>query len=126
MGECLFAQVDDASLVIETTPDGIYLYERRAGRFVGDTWHSSVDEAKAQANYAMKKVVESWRPMTQIYVELPDEGTPTWAPVIAEHVRDDVYRIVDCQGEDEELEFGKGVLVRCRSGAEALVAYEAV
>lgn len=126
MSECLFAQVGDNSLIIETTPDGIYLYERRADGFLGDTWHSSVDEAKAQANYAMKKVVGAWQPVTKIHVKLPDEGTEVWAPVYAEHLRDDVYRIVDCQGA--EAEFGKGVLVRCRqktfSDGEALVAYE--
>jgi len=68
-----------------------------------------------------------------IYVYLPDEGTDVWAPVDAEHVRDDVYRIVDCRGEDKAAQFGKDALVRCRlqnlSGdggriCECLVAYE--
>ena len=70
-----------------------------------------------------------------IYVCLPDEATPVWAPVDAEHVHDYVYRVIDCGGEDEAVEFGKGTLVRCRrqtlSGdfgqlGECLVAYEYV
>jgi len=63
-----------------------------------------------------------------IYVYLPHEATDVWAPVDAEHVRDDVYRILDCRGEDDEVQFGRGLLVRCRlkrlSGDECLVAYE--
>jgi hypothetical protein len=63
-----------------------------------------------------------------IYVYLPDEAVDVWAPVGAEHVRDDVYRIVDCRGEDEEVQFRKGELVRCRLqrfyGGEHLTAYE--
>jgi hypothetical protein len=64
---------------------------------------------------------------TTIYVYLPDEGTDVWAPADAEHVHDDVYRIVSDRGE-EEMQFRVGELVRCRSqnlsGTKALVAYE--
>jgi len=49
-----------------------------------------------------------------IYVFLRDEAIDVWAPVDAEHVREDVYRIVNCRGEDEAAEFEKGMLVRCR------------
>ena len=49
-----------------------------------------------------------------IFVYLPGEAVPVYAPVDAEHVHDDVYRIVDCRGEDDALEFGKGAMVRCR------------
>ena len=67
-----------------------------------------------------------------IHVFLPREAVPVWAPVDAEHVRDDIYRIIDCRGEDNEVEFGKGTLVRCRlrklrEGGDpegVLVAYE--
>jgi hypothetical protein len=63
-----------------------------------------------------------------IYVLLPNEGTVVWAPVSAEHVRDNIYRITDCRGEDGEVQFGKGAIVRCRlqrfSDGEHLVAYE--
>jgi hypothetical protein len=67
---------------------------------------------------------------TTIYVYLPREAVPVWAPVDAEHVRDDIYRILDCRGEDAEVEFWKGLSVRCRlqrfDDGEVLVAYEAV
>jgi len=71
---------------------------------------------------------------TVIHVYLPNEAVPVWAPVDAEHLYDDVYRILDCRGEDDEVEFGKGAAVRCRlrkfdddfgKSEEVLVAYEA-
>jgi hypothetical protein len=50
--------------------------------------------------------------------------------VDAEHVRDNIYRILDCRGEDDEVEFWKGLLVRCHlkhsDSGDILVAYEAV
>ena len=49
-----------------------------------------------------------------IYVYLPDEAIDVWAPVDAEHVHGDVFRIVNCRGEDEAVEFKNGMLVRCR------------
>jgi hypothetical protein len=65
-----------------------------------------------------------------IYVYLPQENVDVWAPVDAEHICDDVYRIVDCRGEGEAVEFGKGAVVRCRlqrlSDGESLVAYTRV
>jgi hypothetical protein len=65
-----------------------------------------------------------------IYIHLPQEPVDVWAPVSAEHVRDDIYRIVDCRGEDEGVEFGNGSLERCRWQDDAegriQVAYEAV
>ena len=65
-----------------------------------------------------------------IYVYLPEEAVDVWAPVTAERIRDDVYRILDCRGEDEAVEFRKGSVVRCRwqelSDGHALVAYEEV
>jgi hypothetical protein len=68
--------------------------------------------------------------MKTVYVLLPRESVVVWAPVDAEHIRDDVFRILDCRGEDEEVQFGKGALVKCRvqqlSDGEHLVAYESV
>jgi hypothetical protein len=72
--------------------------------------------------------------MLTIYVYLPQEQVDVWAPVDAEHLHDDIYRVVDCRGEDEEVQFGKGTIVRCRwekktRGTElvnSLVAYESV
>ena len=40
---------------------------------------------------------------TTIYVSLPDENVDTWRPVLAEHVRDNVYEIV-AQPYDREVE----------------------
>lgn len=63
-----------------------------------------------------------------IYVELLDEGTPTWRPVKAEQLADGVYRIVseDPDPEDEHWQFPSGSLVRCESrqlsGGECIVA----
>jgi hypothetical protein len=68
--------------------------------------------------------------METIFVSLPNEAVAVWAPVDAEHVRDDIYKITDCRGEDEEVEFGKGMLVRCRQEqfdvGEVLVAFEKI
>ena len=47
-----------------------------------------------------------------IYVFLPEEAVPVWAPMDAEHVHDDIYRILDDRGEDE-AQFQAGDLVRC-------------
>ena len=62
-----------------------------------------------------------------IYVRLPNEGTSVWVPVDAEHVVDDLYKIVDCRGEEDDVEFGEGSVVRCRrqqlSDGEFLVAH---
>ncbi|HEV2561406.1 MAG TPA: hypothetical protein VGT78_04640 [Rhizomicrobium sp.] len=65
-----------------------------------------------------------------IFVFLPREAVAVWAPVDAEYLRDDVYRITNCRGEDDEVEFGKGILVRCRyqkfADGEGLVAFEKI
>ena len=66
--------------------------------------------------------------MTQIYVPLLDEGTDVWRPASAEHIREDLYRIVGEAPEDEQWKFSPGQLVRCRqqklSGGDCLVAYQ--
>ena len=71
--------------------------------------------------------------MTTIFVFLPRESVPVWAPVDAEKVGDNIYRITDCRGEDDAVQFGKGAVVRCRTqvlsgdfgkNEERLVAYE--
>ncbi|MFO1083912.1 MAG: hypothetical protein U1E21_05090 [Reyranellaceae bacterium] len=63
-----------------------------------------------------------------VYVRLPAEAVEVYAPVDAEYVRDGVYRIVDCRGEDEAVELASGTVVRCRrrafSEGDFLVAYE--
>ena len=68
---------------------------------------------------------------TTVYVSLLHEGVDVWRPVFAEHIRDDVYRIVGepPDPEDEKWQFLPGQRVRCRlqqlSEGEFLVAYEA-
>lgn len=53
-----------AYLVIEPDPegDGVFLYRYDAlGECVGDTWHTSIDEAKHQANYEYESFVQDWQ-----------------------------------------------------------------
>lgn len=63
-----------------------------------------------------------------IYVALLNEGTPCWRPVMASHVSDDLFQIVDEQPEDEAWEFETGQVVRCKQRAfqdgSGLVAFE--
>jgi hypothetical protein len=63
-----------------------------------------------------------------IYVYLLDEGTDVWAPVDAEHISEDVYRILGGRSEVENAQFAPGTLVRCRpqtlSGGKVLLAFE--
>jgi hypothetical protein len=57
-----------------------------------------------------------------IYVFLPDEAVDTWRPVQAEHLHDNVYRILD-QPYDRDLEtwqFEPGDEVQC----EFVTCYE--
>ncbi len=50
-----------------------------------------------------------------IYVSLLDEGIDVWRPVLAEHVRENVYRIADQpHPADEVWEFLPGTLVLCK------------
>src|SRR5437868_12527683 len=49
-------------LLIESKPDGIFLFRfMRDGRVVGDTWHSTVEEAKEQASFEFENVLSEWR-----------------------------------------------------------------
>jgi hypothetical protein len=63
-----------------------------------------------------------------IYVELLDEGTPCWRPVLAEPLTENTYQIVDSIPEDEVWMFQPGDIVRCEqrefSGGVGLAAYE--
>jgi hypothetical protein len=54
-------------LVIEQKPDGVFLYRFDGdGECVGDTWHTTVVEAKDQASYEFGARVRTWE-------EIPDE-----------------------------------------------------
>ena len=66
--------------------------------------------------------------LNTINVAFKDRRIPTWAAADAQHVRDDVYRILDCRGDGGATEFREGALVKCRiqriPTGQALVAYE--
>ena len=66
--------------------------------------------------------------MTTIHIPLLNEGTDVWRPASAEHIQDDVFRIVGEAPPDEKWQFTPGEVVRCRqqqlSGGSCLVAYE--
>ena len=61
-----------------------------------------------------------------IFVYFLGEGTDVWAPMDAELVQDNVYRITNDRGENGQ--FKAGNLVKCQlkklSGGECLVASE--
>jgi len=51
-----------AYLVIEATPDGVFLYRYDGkGECVGDTWHMNVDDAKHQADYEYGRLAQDWQ-----------------------------------------------------------------
>ena len=65
-----------------------------------------------------------------IFVAFKDQKNTVWAYADAEHVRDDVYRIIDCREDGSATQFREGAVVKCRiqrlHAGDALVAYEAV
>jgi hypothetical protein len=71
-----------------------------------------------------------------IHLYLPEEAVDCWFPARAEHLQDDVYRLIDPPPEYPVLKFNQGDLVRCRmktfSGEghqpswDGLVAYERI
>lgn len=49
-------------LLIESTESGVFLYRYSAeGQFAGDTWHFTVDDAKAQAKSEYGSSVSAWK-----------------------------------------------------------------
>lgn len=68
--------------------------------------------------------------LVRIYIELLEEGTKCWRPVMAVKVSDDTYRITDIVPEGEVWMFRPGEVVRCRTRDIAdqteLVAYKSV
>jgi hypothetical protein len=66
----LFARTENAVLVIEETPDGMYLYQFRRDGFIGDTWHKTVDEAQAQASYSFGVDVSAWKDVPDTITDL--------------------------------------------------------
>jgi hypothetical protein len=48
-------------LAIEKKDDGIFLYRyAQHDRCAGDTWHRTVDDAKAQATYEFNDLLSTW------------------------------------------------------------------
>ena len=67
----------------------------------------------------------------KIYVDLPDELVAVWCPVVAVHIREDVYQIIQVNDDPEDTRwaFNTGAKVRCKAkttpeGDQILVAYE--
>lgn len=56
-----------------------------------------------------------------IFVALLDEGVDVWRPVQAEHLHDDIYRVVGqpYDREHESWQFGPGDIVRCEHVASS-------
>ena len=49
---------------ISEKPDGVYLFHYNAsGECIADTWHLSIDEARAQAEFEFKISKSDWREM---------------------------------------------------------------
>ena len=49
----------------------------------------------------------------EIYVELLEEGTPCWRPVLAEPLRNDTYRVIGPAPDSEVWMFQPGDVVQC-------------
>ncbi len=49
-------------LLVEEKPDGIFLFRfSEDGSFAGDTWHMSIQDAKAQAEYEYSDALGEWK-----------------------------------------------------------------
>ena len=62
----------------------------------------------------------------QIHVALLEEGTNVWRPAQAEHLANDLFRVLGIVPSGEVWQFQPGEVVRCieqqLSGAQCLVA----
>jgi hypothetical protein len=57
-------------LLVEEKPDGIFLFRfSQDGRFGGDTWHMSIQDAKAQAEYEYGDALGEWKQVPQEIVD---------------------------------------------------------
>jgi hypothetical protein len=70
----LFAKISGAVLIIEKTADGVFLYTFRADCFVGDTWHQTIEDAKAQAGLGREGQPLEWRPVPEHIQDLRTFG----------------------------------------------------
>jgi hypothetical protein len=50
-----------AVLLIETDPDGVFLFRFTAdGQVVGDTWHETIEDAQHQATFEYENSLSDW------------------------------------------------------------------
>jgi hypothetical protein len=59
----LFAKTPKDAFLIEECADGVFLYMRSNG-FLGDTWHATPQDAKAQAAFQANSAIGHWRTVT--------------------------------------------------------------
>jgi hypothetical protein len=60
MNSALIARAGQFVWIIEQNEGGFFLYQFGPGGSVWDTWHLSVEAAKAQAAFAMHAIVGPW------------------------------------------------------------------
>jgi hypothetical protein len=66
----LVAKANTNILVIEEKDDGFfYLYEFREDGFVGDTWHRTEEDARAQATYRFGISISAWKEVPPEFVD---------------------------------------------------------
>jgi hypothetical protein len=65
----LVAKAKTSILLIEEKPEGFFLFEFRDDGFVGDTWHRTIEDAKAQANYDFGNSISAWQ---EVPLEIAD------------------------------------------------------
>jgi hypothetical protein len=70
----LFAKIGGAVLIIEEAADGVFLHTFGAASFVGDTWHQTIAEAKAQASFGREGQPLEWRPVPEHIQDLRSFG----------------------------------------------------
>jgi hypothetical protein len=61
----LSAEKNGLTFFIEENADGVFLYSIPLSGFFSDTWHLSVEDAKAQAAFAAQSAVGPWRSVSQ-------------------------------------------------------------
>lgn len=66
----LVAKAKSSILLVEEKDDGFfYLFEFRDDGFVGDTWHQTIEDAKAQANHYFGNSISAWQ---EVPLEIAD------------------------------------------------------
>lgn len=63
MKDALVSRTGKTVWLIEPDGHGFFLYRFGPSGFEGDTWHATVEEAKAQAAYAAQATAGPWSPV---------------------------------------------------------------